>query len=211
MLIFLVQISSLSPHRTTPSLFFLKNMQSSRVVAFESTLKRMPSGRTSLVRSSQPHQPQPPSVRTTTATCPTTSRHSARESLPCAVPHMARSAAKKRPRDTMVTRASNGGGGEEFGLQGRSTRRDEASTVLALSAGFGARARARRRWLAAEPRPISAGEEVHGMRRNARALHCTARASQLAWEPHARCTVRGASLHCPLPCIYRPAFVSVNA
>ena len=42
----------------------------------------------------------------------------------------------------MVTRASNGGGGEEFGLQGRSTRRDEASTVLALSAGFGARAKA---------------------------------------------------------------------
>ena len=140
MLFFLVQISSLSPHRTTPSLF-LKNMQSSRVVAFEAPL-RMPSERTSLVRSSQPHQPQPPSVRTTTATCPTTSRHSARESLPCAVPHMARSAAKKRPRDTMVTRASNGGGGEEFGLQGRSTRRGEASTVLALSAGFGARAKA---------------------------------------------------------------------
>ena len=125
MLFFLMQISSLSPHRTTPSLF-LKNMQSSRVVAFEAPL-RMPSGRTSLVRSSQPHQPQPPSVRTTTATCPTTSRHSARESLPCAVPHMARSAAKKRPRDTMVTRASNGGGagggGVQFSsvLQGRST------------------------------------------------------------------------------------------
>ena len=111
---------------------------------------------------------------------------------------MARSAAKKRPRDTMVTRASNGGGGEEFGLQGRSTRRGEASTVLALSAGFGARARARRRWLAAEPRPISARRCKDG-RTNAKecactcmhctALHCTARASQLAWSPThgARC------------------------
>ena len=123
MLFFLVQISSLSPHRTTPSLF-LKNMQSSRVVAFEAPL-RMPSERTSLVRSSQPHQPQPPSVRTTTATCPTTSRHSARESLPCAVPHMARSAAKKRPRDTMVTRERNGGGGSA-GTTRSSTRRGEA-------------------------------------------------------------------------------------